>query len=178
MRVVVTPPSRIGSRRSGFTLLEVLVVVFIIGIMVTMGVMSVRGVSVEEQMAEEVKRMDALLQLAQEEAILRSQEIGVHLDTDNYSFLLLDGREWRAIEDDKLFRKREMPEGVRLSLTIEEYITFAVNNDSETSLTPQILLLSSGEITPFSLEFTAEDSGARITLKATIQGQFERGQEE
>ena len=102
MRVVVTPPSRIRSRRSGFTLLEVLVVVFIIGIMVTMGVMSVRGVSVEEQMAEEVKRMDALLQLAQEEAILRSQEIGVHLDTDNYSFLLLDGREWRAIEDDKL----------------------------------------------------------------------------
>ena len=61
--------------QSGFTLLELLVVLVIIGILLTMASLSVGGGGEQRQLREEAERITALLALAADEAILKNREL-------------------------------------------------------------------------------------------------------
>ena len=60
----------IHSKPSGFSLLELLVVLFIIGILVTMFTLSVGVTGGDREVDNEIDRLQALLKLAGEEAIM------------------------------------------------------------------------------------------------------------
>jgi len=144
------PPTE-QRRHGGFTLFEVLVIVFIIGIIVTFGGLSISQHS-DRYIEDEAKRIHHLIRMAGEEALLLSQEYSLLLTSTGYSFALLVGDKWEPVADDQLFRKREFPPGLNVSLSIEEN---DVNlNDSENPA--QIFLLSSGELTSFKLTLSGE----------------------
>jgi len=75
-------------RDKGFSLLELLVVIVIISILFTFTTLAIRGTSPEELIQTEAQRLDRLLQLALEEAILKGQEYGLEFKPDSYRFLL------------------------------------------------------------------------------------------
>ena len=60
------------TKQTGFTLIELMVVLVIIGIIMSVMVMSIRTGDISEHMEIEVNRLHALVSLAQEEAILSS----------------------------------------------------------------------------------------------------------
>jgi general secretion pathway protein H len=147
------PPARTRAYRSGFTLVEIMVVVFIIAMIIT--VVGLRGGNARERQAlhEEALRLQQLVTLASEEAVLGSRQIGMLFEEDGYRFVLLDGQRWRTLDDDGFLRPRQLPEDISLLLTVEGRRDALVIPGAETgSAAPQILLLSSGESTPFVVE--------------------------
>ena len=98
------PLKRIGSLR-GFTLLELLVVLVILGIV--LGVVSISAAPNERQaMQSDAQRIALLLQVARDEAIVRNRPIALELGPDAYRFLVRDDAGWVAIAGDGVLRER------------------------------------------------------------------------
>ena len=150
-------PTGLGPRHAGgFTLLEIMVVVVIIGVMLSFAVLRVGDGGQQKVMAQEAARFRALVGLAREQAILEASELGVMFTEDGYGFLLLEQDGWRPIEDDELYRERALPEGLSMELTADALpISLAESggsgDDAQEGPRPHVLVLSSGELTPFEL---------------------------
>ena len=94
-----------SNRRRGFTLLEVLVVLVVVGVM--LGAVALNANPGQRQMLQsEAYRVAQLMQLARDEAIVRNKEIAFESDSTQYRFLIRDGDIWRVIADDELLRER------------------------------------------------------------------------
>ena len=165
-------------RYRGFSLLELLVVIVIIAILFTATTLAIRGISPEELIKTEALRLDRLLQLAQEEAILKGQEYGLEFTADSYRFLLYIENVWLPLDEDKLLRTRQLPEGMEFELAIEqidvliEKGTADEDEDDAEKLRPQVFLLSSGEITPeFSVRLAIPGVETSYIVSADINGE-------
>ncbi|MCG7897354.1 MAG: type II secretion system minor pseudopilin GspH [Candidatus Thiodiazotropha lotti] len=143
----------------GFTLIEVMVVVVIIGILINYVAISFGRNAPGDQLRDEAQRLNSLLKLASEEALLRSTLIGVDITEESYGFLSLNEGEWEVVSDN-LFRERQLPPGVEISVA-----TALPEGDDEEKRTPEIILLNSGEMTTFELKVSSEqvDSYYRLT---------------
>jgi len=151
---------------SGFTLIEVMVVIVIISVILSFATLSIGDGGQARKLEQEAQRFVSLLRLASQEAIMQAKEMGVSFDVDSYSFYVLQEQKWLALTDDT-FRPRFLPQGMRTEIRLEgEPIVL-----NETKNTPQLLLLSSGEFTPFEVIFTAEsDDTLRYWLTSTVTG--------
>lgn len=90
----------------GFTLLELLVVMVIVGI--TLGAVSFNAMPSERQaMQHDAQRIALLLQLARDEAIVRNRPVAFEAEADRYRFLLFEDNKWKTLEQDDLLRERE-----------------------------------------------------------------------
>jgi len=175
-RVIETHQTSAGTNRvKGFTLLELLVVIVIISILFSYTILAIRGSSPEELIQEEAHRLNRLLQLALEEAVLKNTEYGIEFSTNGYQFMYYEEKEWHTMEQDKLLRERELPVEMEIELAVEEIdIVIVENSDGENvkKLEPQIFLLSSEEITPeFSALFTIPGVETSYIVRGSIDGQ-------
>lgn len=182
MGCVPVSPAR---RSAGFTLLELMVVLVLIGIIFSFAVLSLGGDDYAELMEQETHRMITLLGLASDEAVLRGDELAVLFAEDGYSFLILDeDQQWRATSDDGLLKSYALPEGIDLRLEVEgeppiltatsiddiELQETDPDEDQEEELQPQVFILSSGEMTPFTVTFMSRQSRIRYHLTASLLG--------
>ncbi len=164
---------------TGFTLLELLVVLIIIGIIVSFAVVSVSRRGPLDQLEEEAKRLQTLLHVAKDEAVLQAWQIGVRFHEDGYAFLILTEEGWRPPADDQILRTRTLPEDIRAQLSVEsEEVSLDVPGEEEESEDgedpgPQVLLLSSGEATPFELVLRHEAVDGSVTLIGNLKGELE-----
>jgi general secretion pathway protein H len=164
------------SNERGFSLLELLVVIVIIAILFTFTTLAVRGTSPEELIQTEAQRLDRLIQLALEEAILKGAEYGLEFKPDSYRFLLFIENTWQPLEDDKLLRQRQLPENMEFELEIEQ-IDVLVEKQSDDSededrAEPQVFILSSGEITPeFSVRLVMPGVATSYIVSGTTNGE-------
>ena len=143
-----------------------MIVIVIVGIMFSFLALSIRGSSPEELIKTEAQRLNQLIGLALEEAILRGEEYAIVFKPNSYQFARLTENGWQAIQGDRQLRTRELPEDITIELEVgntnfslsadeeTDDTNFSLSTDEETdnkTLKPHVFLLSSGEITP---EFT------------------------
>jgi|GEM_PF-513650 len=174
-------PTSPGSRAGGFTLLEMLVVVFIIGIMAAMFTLSV-GVAggTDRELRREAERLETLLALALEDASFQSRELGLRLYPGRYEFSVLDRGDLFDPKDDKwerisadVFAPREMPKVFALELEIEGR---AVNlersaKDVEKKYQPQLFIFSSGDLSDsFDIRVRSVEEDRSYSLAVAIDG--------
>ena len=81
--------TRNSAASAGFTLLELMVVLVLISIIFTFAMLSFGGDDVAELMEQEVRRLETLVALAADEAIIRGDELGIRFTGDGYEFMLL-----------------------------------------------------------------------------------------
>ncbi len=94
------------ARRAGFTLLELLVVLVIVGIM--LGAVALNAVPSDRQIIQnEAQRIALLLQLARDEAIVRNRPIAFEADPQRYRFLIRQNDNWELLTQDAILRERE-----------------------------------------------------------------------
>ncbi len=109
------------SREAGFTLVELMMVIFVVGIMAGLVVMTVGGNSARE-LKKDATRIQQLLVMAQDEATFSGREIGFFIDSQqkSYGFLFFDDKQltWEPLQKEA-FMPRDLPDGVQLSLAVD-----------------------------------------------------------
>ena len=160
-------------RCRGFTLIELLVVLLLIGIIVSVAVMSMTF-SRDDTLEREARRLHAVMELGAERALIESREFGLILQPDGYRFAELLEGEWQRITEPERreFAEREFPPGVRLEVEVDGLPGDREPGESEDNR-PSILLLSSGEMTPFRLLLTDTGNEAeRYRLEGNLVGRL------
>lgn len=171
-------PMRDRPSERGFTLIELMVVVIIVGVVTTVAILGI-GDSVARRLDDESYRFASLIRLAADEAILQGHEIGLEIKRDGYRFHQFDDqlRQWVAMTGNPVYRERTMQDGMTLDLLLDdqELILPGLNDDDDDEgqdpPQPQVLMLSSGEMTPFELIFELDD--VEVVLKASNTGAVE-----
>jgi len=171
--------ARACERDRGFTLLEILVVIVIIGVMVAMVTLSFNVLGSDRETAEETRRFWAVLRQAREEAEMQAIDIAVFVGATEYEFLRYDTRrnEWRQIADDTLYAPRVLPEGLRFRLWMESRelvlkpgLPDRSKKDENQKWPPQVTVLSSGDVAPFELQIERDSTPALWRLTALADG--------
>lgn len=185
-----------NTRQAGFTLIELMVVMVIVGLLVGMVSLVATGNRDKRELENEARRLMAILQMAADEAVLQNVEIGVQFDDDGYRFMGFDEENLAWIELPQTFlAPSRLPEHIQLDIS-ELGSGFALQerrdddfefgsgrgsgtaaaenegkgdekNENATPFVPQVLLLASGENTPFNLQIQSlVEDNLRYTIRS------------
>lgn len=158
--------------QSGFTLLELMMVVFVVGVMAGLTVMNISG-NTEREFRRDAARIRQVLVLAQDEAPFSGLEIGFALDPDgeSYRFLMFDENAlaWNPMEKEG-FTEHKLPENYEVELDVggervdlvrlykDAYKTsdkldnwLTEEKPKKKILAPSLVFFSDGHYTPFRL---------------------------
>lgn len=160
---------------SGFTLVEIMAVVFIIGIIVGLAAISINGHS-ERLLETEAQRLFQKIRMAAEEAEYSQNEFGILLvDKGSYQFFRFDEQlmEWVKI-DKEFFKPVEMDDGFELSLDTSESeldpsVLYEVQKKDKatdygekSTEEPDVIFFSDGQITPFKISLLNKHLGKSV----------------
>lgn len=172
------PTRRSVGAQNGFTLLELLVVAFIIAIMAGAAVLSMGVVGADRESKREAERLKTLLQLVQDESLMQGRDFGVLLGESGYRFYLYDyaTESWVEPLDDNLLKDHRLKSPIMMELALDgRFVSLdrEPGEDAAETVTPHITLLSSGEMTPFELAFVRDLNGPRYLLTGELNGSLE-----
>ena len=133
--------------KQGFTLLEVMVVLVLVGIITSFAVLSMGNHERREDIGDIARQLAVIMELNQQEAILLGEQRGILFNDNGYDLRVFSGDNyWRRLQGSELFADYHLPGDIKLTLEVEgQAVAF---NDAEI---PQVLFFSSGEMTDFQL---------------------------
>lgn len=162
---------------SGFTLIEVIVVLALIGLILATVRYTAFSGNIEKDIEKEVRRLQVVFNMASDYAVINQLELGLRIDDEDqtYEFVMLDDTDkWVTLDEQKHFSQVAFSEGVSLEITLEglpwqedeslfdnrifdEQLSVSNegvdigNDEDKIPPPPQVFILSSGEVTPFEL---------------------------
>ena len=159
LSVLTTLRQRLNRSR-GFTLLEMLVVLVVVGVMVALLVIGFKD-SPQQRVRREANDLAALINAASDEAVMRGIELGLVIDGSGYQFVYFDPEkeQWQPAPERGLAR-HDFAEPYTVDFTIDgsavddntrRRIQAFAQRSGDAALRPLLLILSSGEVTPFRL---------------------------
>src|SRR3984957_106302 len=168
-------------RSKGFTLVEILVVVVVIAIVVSLAVLSVGVTGRASQLDEESRRIEGLIGLLHERALLEGRDFGLRLEPAAYEFVVYEPRRdrWLPLDEEHEFRHRELPKGVSFELQLDSQVVVLKPIDrnlagDQLPPGPQVAIAASGEGTPFRLTLQRDGTQAKARVDGDALGKVSR----
>ena len=159
MATGISIPDINAQRQRGFTLWEILVVVLIVVSSTSFG----RGDAKLKLLGTDLGK---LVHLLYQEAVFENRNYAISLTEDGYNVLEYDGENW-VPSPQRFFRKIRIGEDRETSLVVENLEVSAV---AANEFVPHILILSSGEMSPFEWQITDTNLGARMIVQGNLFG--------
>jgi general secretion pathway protein H len=158
---------------AGFTLIEILVVVVIIGIISAGMLLSVSLTGRDQELEKESDRLLALFTYVREQAELQTREYGVMFEDDGYEFLTYDMRRaaWRSVFEDDALSARKLPDGLGVKLLVEARPVVLTRPKDATDKTPQVMIFSNGDLTAFAATLERDGGVRSVTLTQDDKGE-------
>jgi general secretion pathway protein H len=166
-----SPPIR---AHAGFTLVEILVVVVIIGILAAGMLLSVSLTGRDRELEKESDRLNALFAYAREQAELQTREYGVLFQDDGYEFLVYDPHRalWRSVFEDDALSERKLPEGLDVKLTVDARPVVLKRPKDATDKTPQVMIFSNGDLSTFAATLERDNGVRSVTITQDDKGEL------
>ncbi len=163
-------------KQHGFTLIEVMLVILLIGVFVSAVTYGSRN-SLVDKLEQASARFTGIFNIAAEYSLLNNRELGLVVKDNTYQFVIYDSDNllWLPIEDQTPFELKNHEDIITLTLELEGLPTDdnsllpeepdslfenddeLFDEDEEELIIPQVLLLSGGDFTSFRLSFAFTD---------------------
>ena len=177
---------RVSGGPGAFTLIELLVVVVIITVISAVALLSIGILGDDRDLQREARRLSSLIELANDEAAIQGRDYGLEIMESGYRFVEYDPflNQWYEIIGDDFLRPRQIKEGLEFELTIEDRRVLldasaaeTERDEDDTDLTddyiPHILIMSSGDVSPFELRLLRPNDRAALSLTMSLAGELE-----
>jgi len=166
-------------RSRGFTLVEILVVVVIMAVIISLAVLSIGVTGRDAQLDEESRRIEGLVNLLHERAVLEGRDFGLRIEPTAYEFVEYEPTRdrWLSLNDEQEFRHRDLPKGVTFQLELDSIIVVLKPIDrtllsDEPPPAPQVAIAASGEGTPFRLTLVRDATQAKAAVDGDAFGKI------
>lgn len=177
----------------GFTLIEILVVIFIVATISTIALLSISTVSEDEDLETERRRFASLAETIRDEATMQGREFGIEIMRSSYRFVEFDplSRQWAEVPGDDLYRLRRLPEGLEFELYIDDKLIqlleepAQLEDPDDEKLTagderfkPHLFVFASGEASVYELHVWRRQTDSRLILRGDVLGQIKFAEDE
>lgn len=180
----------------GFTLLEIMLVLVLMG-MISVGVVMTLPNSGSGSQGNEwqAQRFSTLLQLTQDQAIILNTEFGIQFSESSYTFATYDfsKRKWVPYINSRINGHVELSNEIVTEYHLagnvwgeieeaqkqednnpfadESYQVNIGDEDNDIEVKPHVFIMSSGEITPFSYQFSTQGNDLhKTTVNVSMNG--------
>lgn len=151
-------------RQAGYTLIEILVVIFIISIATTVTLLTI-GKNENREIETFTKELTQMVSLAEEQAMLQPRILGITLNANTIQFASYDKNKetqkstWLPLSDHVL-NHYAIPDNIQVSLQ-------GVASQQDT---PQIIFSTNGDVTPFVLFVGKKGKKPMYAISADADG--------
>jgi len=155
------------ARSAGFTLIELMLVVFIIGLITSAAIITFGGDRRDTELDREAERLDALFDYVREQAELQTRDYGFRVNGEGYSFVVFDvlRNEWRTADEDDALRAREFPEGIEPQVTVEgRPIVLDQKKRTVQDFKPQVMIFANGDLSSFEVFLRRKDTNVNARI--------------
>ena len=168
-------------RSKGFTLVEILVVVVIMAIVISLAILSVGTTGRDTQLDEETRRIEGLVGMLHERALLEGRDFGLRIEPAAYEFVVYDPfrDRWMPLDQEQEFRHRDLPKGLSFQLQLDSQTVVIKPFDrnlpsDQPPPAPQVAIAASGEGTPFRLTLLRDGTTAKSSVDGDALGKISR----
>lgn len=139
----------------GFTLIEILIVVVIIGVVIAAVALSINNSDRGQAAKTATNLLRARMLFAQERALIKSSTIGLAISQQGYQFYTYENTPpqevmyWQKITDPKALAYQTWPKSFTLNLSLPNIANAAIPNQLPQQ--PMIVFNPGGGTTPFTL---------------------------
>jgi len=159
-------------RQHGFTLIEIMVVVAIIGLVTAVVLIKFAGNNRDTELENEAQRLEVLLGYAREQAELQTRDFGLRFTEHAYEFVVFDviQDKWRPVDEDDALRERPLPDDIEPLVAVEGRHIVLYPKKADTDLdefTPQIMVFANGDLSTFEVALHREGAENRARIYTT-----------
>jgi general secretion pathway protein H len=158
-------------KQSGYTLIEILVVLFIISIVTSVAMLSI-GRNDNKQMEAFANELTQVMTLAEEQAMLQTTVLGLSFTGHSYQLASFQSAQdnkkagWLPVHDTVL-GEHDIPSSIHVVLSLSGK---KVELAEQASINPQIIISTSGEVTPFTIYVSKAGEKPRYAITGDADG--------
>ncbi len=139
----------------GFTLIEILVVILIVGITLSFALMAFGDFGEKRRILISAEQFNQYVKLAQQQAILETTTLGIGIHKNGYQVMRLSpNAKWLPMSSNSIFHEQHFPKGSVINL----------QNNASSRNSPSIIINSSGDMTAFTMTFGSAKQPSIVSI--------------